>query len=153
MHIPQPIGSRVLIIKQHNEGLAYYFAADPSQINCIFLYVGEIFILLRLAVLQLKICCVPLHFSSYASVQTTDLKEMLRVFRNRSPFLFPLSPPSSFIHPPLPFHHLPHLSLQCCRSESVCRRGMYVHTNTGCAVISPYANTERLLPCAPDSYK
>lgn len=56
----------------------------------------------------------------------------------------PILPP--FIHPPLPFHHLPHLSLQCCRSESVCRRGMYVHTNTGRAVISPYANTERLLP-------
>lgn len=51
-----------------------------------------------------------------------------------------------FIHPPLLLHRLPHLWLQYCRSESVCRRGMYVHTNTGCAAISPYANTERLMP-------
>lgn len=70
------------------------------------------------------------------------------------PSCSPYPPPPFFfcIHPPLPFH-LPHLSLQCCRSESVCRRGMYVHTNTGRAVISPYANTERLLPRALDSYK
>lgn len=88
-------------------------------------------------------CCAPIKdplwsgVCIYASgVQNTDLKDMLRVFRNRSPFLFPL-PPQPFIHPPLAFHHLPHLWLQCCRSESVCRRGMYVHTNTGRAAISP----------------
>lgn len=59
-----------------------------------------------LAVLQLKICWVSIyaspHLSVYERLQTTDLEEMLRVFRNRSPFLFPsLLPPSLYPSPTL----------------------------------------------------
>lgn len=112
-----------------------------------FPVLGEIFILLTLLWSNYRspVCLLmPLRISLCEEVQSADLKEMLRVFRNRSPFLFPSPPP--LIHPPLPLHHLPHLSLQCCRSESVWRRGMYVHTNTGRAVIPPTPTQERLLP-------
>lgn len=44
---------------------------------------------------------IPLSVSLplYVRVQTTDLEELVRVFRSRSPFLFPLNPPHPFIHP------------------------------------------------------
>lgn len=65
--------------------------------------------------------------------------------------LRPPLPPSNLLsihNPPLP--HLPHLSLQCCRSESVWRRGMYVHTNTGCAAIPPaHPNTTHAAATRP----
>lgn len=97
--------------------------------------------------IYVKVCLYLFHISLWIDESKILTSRRCRVFRNRSSLPFPIS--SSLKPSPTLFHHLPHLWLQCCRSESVCKRGMYVHTNTDCAAISPYANTERLLPALP----
>lgn len=131
MHIPQAkLKSINNKTTERGAHLLLHCRSSPNQLH-LFVRGWNIYSVHRV-VRQLKICFCLCPFDSVPVCRSpnTDLKEMLKVFRNRSAFL---SPPL-FIHPPLPTHHL---SLQCCRSESVWRRGMYVHTNTGHAVISP----------------
>lgn len=76
MDIPLLTGSKVLIIKQLNERLTYELTADPLQINCVFLWVWNIYPA-HLAGPHLKIHCVYFHAWLRFSLQTSDLMEML----------------------------------------------------------------------------
>lgn len=152
MHIPQPIGWEVLIIKQHNKGFSYQHTADPLQINCAFLCVWNIYSTHFSGTHLKSFICVCIYMPTGNSLENktisaSDLIEMLKVFRNRLSFLF-IPPTPLFAVSPMSDCSVVAVSLcvgeacVCILTQAVLRYPPHTHTNT-----------ERLLPARPIPYK
>lgn len=145
MHIPQPIGWEVLIIKQHNKGFAYQHAADPLQINYAFFW--NIYSTYFSGPHLKSFICVylcPVATIYIKKVSANNLTEMLKVFRNRLSFLF--LPHSPFTISPMPDCSVVAVSL-CVGEACMCilTQAMLRYP--------PFANTECLMPVLHICYK
>lgn len=135
MHIAQHIGSRVLIIKQHNRGTLVVVQCK-SIINQLYfppcwwnIYSAHLLtVQLKLLWCRVSVCGTPTP-NYWPARDGESIQTLISLPIPSLPSLHVFTPPCLF------FHHLPHLCLQCCRSEPVYGRGMYVHTNTGRAAI------------------
>lgn len=148
MHIPQAkLKSINNKTTERGAHLLLHCRSSPNQLH-LFVRGWNIYSVHRV-VRQLKICFCLCPFDSVPVCRSpnTDLKEMLKVFRNRSAFL---SPP--------PFLSIPHslLTISLCSvvAMSLCGGEACMCILTRAMLwFPPFANTERLLPCAADSYK